>query len=273
MWSARQTRWQFWQLHCNVVVVQRPTCNVQRANGSCQVFLFVFHRPSRAAAIYLPSPRPGIARRPDAISVRSAAALAPSFSPSFSTSSALLPFMVPRPMQFMYFLLYYHLNLGLGCLPALAINSSSTQLEGKMGTGTWVRGVAKVLHKLWSCRFLWQTIKKTLHLWRCCRERVFNLKCKYKIEMQLQVGGGTSYYPSHILLLLLLLLFPGRPLYLLCTVPLLIRRTVCCTHDKQVINLGEIPCRPIPFGTAYREVWLVLTTCRLYRLVKIRATW
>lgn len=60
--------------------VQRATCNVQPAptcNGSCQVFLFVFHRPSRAAAIYLPSPRPGIARRPDAISVRSAAAPPP----------------------------------------------------------------------------------------------------------------------------------------------------------------------------------------------------
>lgn len=58
---------------------RRAASNVQRAtcNGSCQVFLFVFHRPSRAAAIYLPSPRPGIARRPDAISVRSAAAPPP----------------------------------------------------------------------------------------------------------------------------------------------------------------------------------------------------
>lgn len=96
--------------------VQRAASNVQRAtcNGSCQVFLFVFHRPSRAAAIYLPSPRPGIARRPDAISVRSAAAPPP--PPPFSRS-APLPFMVPRPTQFMFFLLYYHLNLGLGCLP------------------------------------------------------------------------------------------------------------------------------------------------------------
>lgn len=87
--------------------VQRATCNVQPAptcNGSCQVFLFVFHRPSRAAAIYLPSPRPGIARRPDAISVRSAAAPTPPPAPP-PPSPALLccPLWCPARRSLCFF--------------------------------------------------------------------------------------------------------------------------------------------------------------------------
>lgn len=187
MWSARCS------LATSLPVrlyVQLASCNVQRAtcnaNGSCQVFLFVFHRPGRAAAIYLPRSF-GLRLLLLSLCLCSGQVgwrLLPS-GQTQSTSPALNPFW--PVLQFMCFLLYYHLNdcndcddCGFSSIDdagpdlGLAINSSSLGWSGQ-----------RVLHKLWSCRFLWQTIKKDITFmvmlpWTSC-SCVFNLKCKYKL--------------------------------------------------------------------------------------------
>lgn len=66
--------------------------------------------------------------------------------------------------------------------------------------------------------------------------------------MQLQVGGGTYYFPFFSYSYSYSFFYYFQEDLSICTVPLLIRRTVSCTHVEQVINLGEIPFRPSPFG-------------------------
>lgn len=98
--------------------VQRATCNQrQRATVAAKYFYLYFIAPVEQLQFICPV----FAQASPAGQTQSASVLQqllplPLCSSSCSRS-ALLPFMVPRPTQFMFFLLYYHLNLGLGCLP------------------------------------------------------------------------------------------------------------------------------------------------------------
>jgi len=119
--------WQFWQLHCQPTYnIQHSAFNVQRATlqqptVAAKYFYLYFIAPARAAAIYLPGSSDHsadafffflYARRPDAISQR----LCP--SPSASTS---LPQTLLAILQFMYFLLYYHLNTEAASTPSMVM--------------------------------------------------------------------------------------------------------------------------------------------------------
>lgn len=116
---------------------QRATCNV---NGSCQVFLFVFHRPGRAAAIYLPRSVPAALGAPLAL-----ATLLTFLPPGRRNQLPLRPAPEPFARLAVYVFLFYIITLTLRRLqfqlglawPGLAINSSSLGPCGQ-----------RVLHKL-----------------------------------------------------------------------------------------------------------------------------
>lgn len=95
--------------------VQRATCNpLQRATVAAKYFYLYFIAPVEQLQFICPV----LAQASPAGQTQSASVLQQLLPLLLlPPPHALLPFMVPRPTQFMFFLLYYHLNLGLGCLP------------------------------------------------------------------------------------------------------------------------------------------------------------